>query len=177
MDHSEMVALIADGIAERDGIWAELGAGRGAFTAALRSLLSPVATIYAIDRDGAAVRHLARMAAAPGAAILLQQADFTQPLRLPPLDGMLMANALHFVSNQREVLAALVAHLRPGGRMLLVEYDLERATSWVPFPVPTTRFAVLATTTGLSSPHVVGVRRSPSTDIVMYAAVAMKKDG
>jgi precorrin-6B methylase 2 len=174
MDHSEMVALIAGGVAARDGVWADLGAGRGAFTAALRALLGPAATIHAVDRDGAAVRQLARMAAAPGAAVVPQQADFTMPLQLPPLDGMLMANALHFVRNQREVLAALVAYLRPGGRVLLVEYDLERPTSWVPFPVPPARFTELAMAAGLSSPRTVGMRRSPSSGIAMYAAVAVK---
>lgn len=175
MDHSEMVALIADGVTARNGAWAELGAGRGAFTAALRSLLSPAATIYAIDHDGAAVRQLARMAAEPGAAIVPRQADFTTPLQLPPLDGMLMANALHFIRDQSEVFAALIAHLRTGGRMLLVEYDLQRSVPWVPFPVPPARFAELAAQTGLSEPRIVGMRHSPSTGITMYAAVATKR--
>ncbi len=174
MDHSEMVALIAEGVTARAGVWAELGAGRGAFTEALRSLLSATATIYAVDRDGAAVRQLARMAAAPGAAIVPQQADFTHPLHLPPLDGLLMANALHFIRNQPEVLAALCTHLRPGGRVLLVEYDLERPTSWVPFPVPPVRFTELAMAAGLSASRIVGTRRSPSSGIAMYAAVAVK---
>jgi trans-aconitate methyltransferase len=174
MDHSEMVALIADGVATRAGTWAELGAGRGAFTAALRALLRSTATIYAVDRDGNAVRHLRQLAAMPGAAVVPQQADFTRPLQLPQLDGLFMANALHFVPHQQDVLAALCTHLRTGGRVLLVEYDLQRPTAWVPFPVPPARFEELATAVGLAALRVVGVRRSPSSGIAMYAAMAVK---
>jgi ubiquinone/menaquinone biosynthesis C-methylase UbiE len=158
------------------GTWADLGAGTGNFTWALRDLLTADATIYAVDRDARAVSYQrARLAqATPGAALVLLQADFTHLLQLPPLDGVLMTNALHFVRDQTAVLQQVAGYLRPGGRLLVVEYELQHALRWVPFPVPFARFAALAETSGLQAPTLGGTRRSPSTGIVLYAAVATR---
>jgi ubiquinone/menaquinone biosynthesis C-methylase UbiE len=176
MDHREMVALIHDGVAERGGVWADLGAGTGNFTWALRDLLDSAATIYAVDRDGKAIAAQRTRAAhaTNGATIVPVQADFTQRLRVPPLDGVLMANALHFVRDQETMLRQIVHLIKPGGRLLLVEYELQTTQRWVPFPVPFARFQALAAATGLTMPHLVGTRRSPRTGIALYAAVATK---
>lgn len=174
MDHGEMVALIRTGVPNRTGVWADLGAGMGNFTAALHDLLDPSATIYAVDRDGKAIvaqrAHAAQ--AGRGATIVPVQADFTQRLRLPPLDGVLMANALHFVRDQETTLRQIVAQIKPGGRLLVVEYELDAMQRWVPFPLPFDRFQTLAAAVDLRAPTRVGTRRSPRTGIALYAAVA-----
>lgn len=171
-----MIALIRGGVPEPGGTWADLGAGTGNFTWALGELLGAQATIYAVDRDAQAIRRQQALLAhaAPGATIVPLHGDFTRPLDLPPLDGVLMANALHFVRDQAAVLARVAGSLRPGGRLLLVEYDARRAIPWVPFPLPLERFQRLAPRAGLSAPTVVGTRRSPSSGITMYAAVAVR---
>ncbi len=64
--------------------------------------------------------------------------------------------------------------LRPGGRFLLVEYDAADGLSWTPYPVPFERWGMLATAAGLTQPTLVGRRRSPTSGIDMYAAVALK---
>ena len=176
MDHAEMVALIREGVPGAGGTWADLGAGSGNFTQALAELLGPRGLIYAVDRDVRAISHQSERTklGKPGAAVHPLQGDFTQPLDLPSLDGVLMANALHFVHDQAPVLARVVSYLRPNGRFLLVEYELPAARGWVPFPVPFERFQRLATPAGLSSPALVGTRRSPSTGVVMYACVATR---
>jgi hypothetical protein len=51
-------------------------------------------------------------------------------------DGMLLANSLHFVRDAAAVLARLAARVRPGGRVVLVEYDKRRASPWIPYPIP-----------------------------------------
>ena len=177
MDQAEMVALIRDAVPAGDGIWADLGAGSGNFTRALCDLVGPGSTIYAVDRDGKAIaRQQALVREAPGGpAVRPVQADFTRALNLPPLDGMLMANALHFVRDQQGLLATLVGYLRPGGRLVLVEYDVERALPWVPYPVPFARFEALAPRAGLNPPALARVRRSPSSGTAMYAAVAVRQ--
>lgn len=176
MDRAEMVALIRDGVDAPGGVWADLGAGTGNFTWALRELLGPHGTIYAVDRDGKAIaRQRAALAqATPGAAIHPIQADFMHPIQLPQLDGALMANALHFVREQAAVLADIAGYLRPGGRLLLVEYDLDTPLPWVPFPISPDRFRTLARQVGFAEPQLVGMRRSPSTGIGMYAAAAVR---
>ena len=73
MEHAEMVALIRGGVPMPSGVWADLGAGTGNFTWALRELLGAQGTIYAVDRDGRAIdrqRAALAQAATPGATIL-----------------------------------------------------------------------------------------------------------
>lgn len=164
MTHEEMVRLIGGAVAEPGGIWADFGAGQGNFTRALRDLVGAAATIYAVDQDAKAlrsVRDAQRLSA-----------DFTEPLDLPPLDGILMANALHWVRRQERVLALLAGYLRPAGRLLLVEYDLRLPRGYIPFPVPYERFRSLSEAAGLESVQCIGTRQSPSSGITMYAALA-----
>ena len=176
MNHAEMVALIRAGVPERGGTWADLGAGTGNFTRALAELLGAQGTIYAVDRDARALdgQRSARVPGFLGAAILPLKGDFTQPLALPPLDGVLVANALHFIRDQVSVLAHITGYLRPNGRFLLVEYDQPAARGWVPFPLPFERFQRLVAAAGLSTPALVGTRRSPSTGVTMYACIATR---
>ncbi len=167
MTHDEMVALIRGGVGETGGVWADFGAGRGNFTRALRDLLGAEATIYAIDHN---VRALKQIRCAHTI-----QADFTQPLDLPLLDGVLMVNSLHFIREQVETLRRIVGYLRPGGRLLIVEYAVSAPRSYIPYPVPFERFQSLAKEAGFSNPVQVGYRRSPSMGISMYAGAACKR--
>lgn len=166
-----MIALVRDGV-DGKGVWADLGAGTGNFTRALAALLGPHSTIYALDRDAKAIARQREYATANDPRIQPIQADFTKPLGLPPLDGILMANALHFIREQEAVLRQLLGALKPNGRLLLVEYELTQPQAWVPYPVPFARFRALAQQLGLSEAQRIGTRRSPSSGISMYAAVA-----
>ena len=138
------------------GAWADLGAGTGAFTLALRDLAGPGAEIFAVDRDS---RALASLQAAmhqrfPGTHLHLVPADFTRPLRLPPLDGIIAANSLHFVPrpDQPGVLESWRRCLRPAGRLILVEYDADDGNPWVPYPLSFTRLADLAKSASFTPP-------------------------
>ena len=46
-----------------------------------------------------------------------------------------MANSLHFVRRKGPVLDLVRTALRPGGRLVLVEYDADGGNSWVPHPL------------------------------------------
>jgi ubiquinone/menaquinone biosynthesis C-methylase UbiE len=177
MERSEMVALIRGGVPRPGGIWADLGAGTGNFSWALAELIGPQGTIYAIDRDAKAIRQLHQRIAQtdPGAAIIPQQADLTRPLDIPALDGVLLANALHFIRDQPAALALVAGYLRPGGRLLLVEYDLRTPVHWVPFPVSFARLEQLAADAGLEKPTEIGRRVSPSSGVAMFAALALRR--
>src|SRR6266576_3220057 len=115
LNHADHVALIKDGVGERGGTWADLGAGEGAFTLALADVLGPQAHIVAVDKDARALRTLA-------GRFDTRVADFTKPLDLHDLDGVLMANSLHFVRDQDPVLKAVRGVLGDGGRLIVVEY-------------------------------------------------------
>ena len=156
------------------GVWADLGCGDGIFTAALSSLLCPGSAIYAVDMSRRALRALMRQFAEhyPEAQISVIRADFTGALALPLLDGVVMANSLHFVAQKRPVLTNVTALLKPAGRLIIVEYDTNRSNYAVPHPLDENGFVQLARTAGLCRPRIIS--RIPSTFLgEMYAGMAL----
>jgi ubiquinone/menaquinone biosynthesis C-methylase UbiE len=149
VDHADHVRLLREGVT-RGGTWADLGAGTGAFTLALAELVGPGGEVIAIDRDRGALRELERALRTGNAAVRTFAADFTKPIDLPPLDGIVMANSLHFVRDKTPVLALVHAMLRPAGRLLLVEYDADHGNTWVPHPLSFETWRTLADASGFS---------------------------
>lgn len=165
MNTTEAVALLRGAIPPSSGRWADIGAGDGTFTRALVELLGAASRVYAVDRDASAIAALTRWAARDAPNVLAVHADFTRPLAFPglepsALDGLLLANALHFVRDPGAVLSRLVTRLRPGGRVVLVEYDRRRASPWVPYPIPSSSLPSLAAAAGLTAPVVTATRPS-----------------
>jgi ubiquinone/menaquinone biosynthesis C-methylase UbiE len=156
VDHADHVRLLQGGVT-RGGIWADLGAGTGAFTLALAELVGPDGEVVAVDRDRGALRALERAVRPGGAAVRTLGADFTKPIDVPPLDGVVMANSLHFVQNKAPVLALVHRLLKPSGRLLLVEYDADRGNPYVPHPLSFETWRTLADASGFS-----GTRRLAS---------------
>ncbi|MFL5735260.1 MAG: class I SAM-dependent methyltransferase [Chloroflexia bacterium] len=155
MTHEDHVNLLRGGIPAPGGTWADLGSGAGAFTLALADLLGPSATIYSVDRDRGALREQegAMHSRFPLTTVHYVTADFTRPLDLPPLDGMVMANSLHFVRNKEPVVRAVLDYLRPGGRWILVEYNADRGNPWVPHPLSYGTWEALARKAGFVDTH------------------------
>ena len=158
------------------GIWADLGSGEGAFTSALAELVGPSALIFSVDKDRAALSRQqkargSRFAQAPTSVIL---ADFREPLELPPLDGAVMANSLHFVSDKAAVLALVRGYLKPGGRLIVVEYDVDSGNPWVPYPFSFETWRGMSVAAGFSEPELIG--RHPSRWLEgLYSAVSTRQ--
>ncbi len=179
MNDRDAVALIAGAVPQRAGVWADIGAGDGTFTRALAERLGPEGRVYAVDRDARALGALERRVAGAAAAVIVVRADFTRPFALPGvaaprLDGLLLANALHFVSDADAVVGRLAGWLRPGGHVVLVEYDGRRANRWVPYPIPIARLGDLAHAAGLTAPEISATRPSAFGG-VLYVAVAERR--
>ena len=109
MNHDDHIALITGGIDRQDRLWAELGSGTGAFTLALADVLPNSARIISVDKDRGALERQQRVYNAHlegrrGPRLEQIHADYTHELELPPLDGVLMANALHFQRCKKPVL-------------------------------------------------------------------------
>jgi SAM-dependent methyltransferase len=182
MNASDARELIRGAVPRAGGTWADLGAGEGTFTRALAELLGPEGQIYAVDRDARAVAALARWARRDAAHVIPVTADFSGAFDLPglgggKLDGMLLANALHFVRDAEVVLGRLVARLRPDGRVVLVEYDRRRASRWVPYPIAIASLPALAAAAGLSTPIVTATRPSAFGGDLYAAAADRQTDG
>ena len=170
MNHTDLVGLIEDGVTERGGRWADLGAGAGAFTLALADLLGPGAHITALDRDAGALRNLATEKF-PGVSVETKVADFTRPLDLANLDGIVMANSLHFVRDKAPVLESVRGMLRPGGRLIVVEYGTDRSNPWVPYPFTYERWERMAAQAGFEKTRLLRTIPSRYTG-TMYSAVS-----
>lgn len=172
MNTSDAVALIAAAVPRTATTWADIGAGEGTFSRALIQLLGRDARIFAVDRDQRALASLHRWAQRERANVIPVEADFTHPLQLPePLDGMLLANALHFVRNPDDVLGGLVQLVRPGGRVIVVEYDRRAANRWVPYPIPSDKLRDIADAAGLADPTIIATKPSAYGG-ALYVAVA-----
>ncbi len=147
------------------GIWADFGSGRGAFTLALAELIGPQGHIYSIDKDEIALREQERLTQArfperqPGMTHYII-ADFTRRQDLPALDGEVMANALHFHKDKLAILQLVRSYLRPGGRFLLVEYNIDRGNVWVPHPLSYPTWEGLASRAGFTYTRLLASRPS-----------------
>ena len=139
MDHQDHVGLLRDGITSLGGIWAEFGSGGGAFTLALAELIGPEGEIFSIDYDRAALinqsRKFTRERYPHLPEIHYLYKDYRQPISLPPLNGLLMANSLHFQEDKVPVLRLIYNYLLPGGSLILVEYNSDQDNPWVPYPI------------------------------------------
>jgi ubiquinone/menaquinone biosynthesis C-methylase UbiE len=172
MDHADHVALIRDAVRPGE-TWLELGSGTGAFTLALADVLGPRGTIHSVDQDRGALKAQAAAVGAQFGAVRLDQrtADFTRPLGFSGMDGVLMANSLHFVRDKAPVLALVRSYLAPGGRFVLVEYDADGGNHWVPHPISYTTWLAVAPAAGFNGARLLG--RVPSRFLnAIYASVA-----
>jgi len=181
MNHSDHVHLLSGGMAgeaesKPDPLWADFGSGQGAFTLALAELLGPGGQIHSIDRDGRALKAQSEALKAhfPEVRVVYHAADFSLPIELPRLDGLVMANALHFVEDRRKeaVVRLLKSYLSPGGRMILVEYNVDRGNLWVPHPLSFPTWQELAQRCGFTSTRLLA--RTPSSFLhEFYAALSL----
>jgi ubiquinone/menaquinone biosynthesis C-methylase UbiE len=180
MNQQDAIALLRAAIPSADTadgeVWADLGAGSGMFTRALAAIIGPAGRVIAVDRDARGLASIRTWAArqGEGATIDVIEADVAVPLDLPPLDGVVMANVLHFIGDASSALRRVATHLRPGGRLVLIEYEGRRPNPWVPHPVSAARFAELAAEAGLTPPRVVATRPSAYGG-ELYVAVAERE--
>jgi ubiquinone/menaquinone biosynthesis C-methylase UbiE len=176
MDHPDHVKLLEPANLSRAGIWADFGAGSGAFTLALSELVGLNAEIYAIDKDRAGLGKLERSHRehfGTSQNLHLVRADFTGALSLPPLDGIVMANSLHFFKDKEKVLRHVRTFLKLNGALLLVEYNADSGNPWVPYPLSFETYRALAPRAGFSEPNLLG--KIPSRFLrEFYSAVAYR---
>jgi ubiquinone/menaquinone biosynthesis C-methylase UbiE len=177
MDHTDHVNLLKPADLEHGGTWADFGAGSGAFTLALRELVGPHADIYAVDKDRRGFSELEkghRAKFGTSQNIHTVRADFAGALSLPPLDGIVMANSLHYFKDKEKVLRHVRSFLKLNGALLLVEYNVDSGNLWVPHPLSFETYRILAPRAGFSEPRLLGTH--PSRFLrEFYSAIAYRQ--
>ena len=166
---SEAIAFIHTPLIEwaRPQSWCDLGCGSGTFTTALAQLLAPGSMIHAVDLDPRALEDVPDRCG--GVEIRKTLGDIGSPsLRLPPVDGILMANTLHFIQEQHALMRRL---LSVTDSFLIVEYERSRPNRWGPYPVGFERLRQLFTEAGVERVEKLAIRPSLFGG-TMYSALA-----
>ncbi|NTU66058.1 MAG: methyltransferase domain-containing protein [Chloroflexi bacterium] len=178
MNHTDHVALLRGGIESIGGVWADFGSGTGAFTLALADLIGPAGVIYSIDQDRFALAQQERsmLARFLNTIVHYRPADFTRPIELPPLDGIVMANSLHFQRHKEPIVKLLKGYLRIYGRFILVEYNIEQGNSAVPYPVSYRQWEELAQRCGFTHTRLLKTRPSRFLKEIYSAVSWVQKD-
>lgn len=104
---------------------ADLGAGTGYFSVRLARAV-PSGRVLAIDVEPSMVRYLADRATREGLANLLAvEGTATDAGIREPVDLVLVVNTYHHIAERTAYFAALREHLRPGGRLAIVDFRLD----------------------------------------------------
>jgi ubiquinone/menaquinone biosynthesis C-methylase UbiE len=169
MKVNEATALIRTPLIDwaRPQSWCDLGSGRGTFTMALAELLAPGSAIYAVDFDLRALVEIPEHH--DGVEIRKVYGDLkSSSLRLRPVDGILMANTLHFIQEQQALVRRL---LSVADRFLIVEYERSKSNPGGPYPVGFERLHQLFTEAGAERVEKLATRPSRFGG-TMYSAIA-----
>jgi SAM-dependent methyltransferase len=152
--------------------WYDLGSGNGTFTMALAHLLAPGSTIYAVDLDERALKGIPHQH--DGVEIRKIVGDLqSSSLRLSSVEGILMANTLHFIQEQQSFLKRL---LLAADRFLIVEYERSKPNRWGPYPVAFERLRQLFNEAGVERVDKLTTRPSLFGG-TMYSALAERTRG
>ena len=154
----------------RPQLWLDLGCGAGLFTLALASNLPAGSKIIAIDKDEKALRKIP--ATRNDIIIETMAADFIyNSLDVKEVDGILMANSLHYVKDKELLLKKLISSMKANGVFLIVEYDRQKGNQWVPYPLTIDGAKALFKSLDYSRFHVLNKRPSVFGGYFMYAAI------
>ncbi len=126
---------------QKPKVWADLGCGTGTFTIALAKLLNDKSVIYAVDKSKSSLNNVPEKIRE--VKIEKLHADFFNEVLPKNLDGILMANSLHFVKNKKEFINRIKQNLNKDGLFIIVEYDTDKSNPWVPFPISYNKLKIL----------------------------------
>jgi hypothetical protein len=79
------------------------------------------------------------------AKVIRVQKDFiSDDLEFNNLDGILIANALHYVQEKKSYLLRLTKMIKKSGKLIVVEYDTNQSNTWIPYPLSFDALVALA---------------------------------
>jgi SAM-dependent methyltransferase len=137
---SREIAAARAGIAEtlqlRAGMAvADVGAGTGLFLDPLAAAVGPQGQVFAVDIAPAFIEHIRERAAKEGLRQVTTVLCTDRSAGLPPasVDALLVCDTYHHFEHPRDTLASLHEALRPGGLLVVVDFDRVpgRSRDWV----------------------------------------------
>jgi SAM-dependent methyltransferase len=105
---------------------ADVGAGSGYLSRRIAPIVGP-GRVFAVDVQPQMVALLTELSRKPGYRNLVPIQGGTEDVQLPPasVDLAVMVDVYHELAYPYEIMRSLVRALKPGGRVLLVEYRAE----------------------------------------------------
>ena len=121
--------VTATGLKPGDRV-ADVGAGTGAYLAALSSAVGPDGHVFAVDISPGFVMHMSQRAARDGldnvSAVLGRGDNPTLPAGA--LDAIISVNTFHHFEAPEAMIAHMARALKPGGTLMLVDFDITEDT-------------------------------------------------
>ena len=149
--------------------WADLGCGSGLFTHALSTFLADQSLIYAVDNNLSSFRM---NTIRDQVVIKKVLSNFeTDSMNLTNLDGILMANSLHYIKNKKAFLEKAKTWYGNKPVFLIVEYDRDHSNPWVPYPISFQKLKELFTLTGFTEIKKLHEKKSFYGGGKMYSAL------
>lgn len=151
--------------------WADLGCGNGLFTHALTLRLPDDSKIYGVDKTSQDLSNIN----SENKEVEFIQADIENSLPFGKLDGIMMANSLHYIKEKQRLLQSLLQEHGPLKSFILIEYDRTHPNPWVPFPLPFAKAKELFSSLNISIKKR-GERKSRYGNKSMYLAQYIASD-
>jgi precorrin-6B methylase 2 len=106
---------------------ADIGAGTGYHSRRMSSVVGPNGKVYAVDVQPQMVQFLSRLSREKEFANVKPILSAVDDVRLPPasVDLAIMVDVYHELEFPFEVMASILKSLKPGGRVVFVEYRAE----------------------------------------------------
>jgi ubiquinone/menaquinone biosynthesis C-methylase UbiE len=104
---------------------ADVGAGTGAFTLPIARAVGASGTVFAADISPEFVRHIAERTEKDGLANVVPVVCTQRSARLPArsVDLVFLCDTYHHFEHPADSLASIRKALRPGGSLVLIEFD------------------------------------------------------
>ena len=106
---------------------ADIGAGTGYYARRMASLVGAKGMVYAVDVQPEMVAMLSDLAKRPGFSQIKPVLGAVDDVKLPTgmVDLAIMVDVYHELEFPQEVMTSIVRALKPGGRLVFVEYRAE----------------------------------------------------
>ena len=95
-------------------------------------------------------------------------------LQLEELDGILIANALHYVVDKAALITRLERMFSGEPCFIIIEYETDRRNPWVPYPIPFEKLKLLFVLLGYQSVLKINERPSAYRSGNIYCALIQK---
>jgi ubiquinone/menaquinone biosynthesis C-methylase UbiE len=108
---------------------ADVGAGTGLFALPFAERVGPKGTVYAVEIAPAFLKYLDEQARHKGVQDVVRTVRATQEstnLREESVDVAFVCATYHHFEHPAKVLASLHRALRPGGRLIVIDFDLRK---------------------------------------------------